>query len=437
MKTPSAYVQNATGHPPAKSYRLRGLSQLVFRTANAAEMRLSGVTSTGNVAGVADGEWALISTYGDHPSPDGSYVQHFPRSQAEQVVKTWNSITGTAARFFKNLYHGFGAKSTCPVWEGHPDSDKQRWPKEKLLAEISALRLGESGLEGRITWNAKGLANRTRGPLFPSSLWWHFPPSGVPPVVFPELLESVGLWPNVNIPGLPAWTANATFSGESPEENQNENAMTPAQLAALARALNLPESTDAAKIIETAQSAYQLSTANAAKVQENETALQTANAAKADIETKLTTANAQLVTITAERDGLTTANATLTTANAAHTTEVTALRTGVLNLAEKKGAITPAERESFATRLSTANTAAATLAELLTRKAMHTAPVEINGNRVDLSTANARASALEGAVAKRMKDDVCDRDTAFARVQADPAFAPLFATMADPTKKAA
>ena len=112
MKTPSAYVQNATGHPPAKSYRLRGLSQLVFRTANAAEMRLSGVTSTGNVAGVADGEWALISTYGDHPSPDGSYVQHFPRSQAEQVVKTWNSITGTGDGWATDPTTSFANKTT-------------------------------------------------------------------------------------------------------------------------------------------------------------------------------------------------------------------------------------------------------------------------------------------------------------------------------------
>ena len=88
---------------------------LKLYTANAVsqgEMRLSGVTSTGNVAGVADGEWALISTYGDHPSPDGSYVQHFPRSQAEQVVKTWNSITGTGDGWATDPTTSFANKTT-------------------------------------------------------------------------------------------------------------------------------------------------------------------------------------------------------------------------------------------------------------------------------------------------------------------------------------
>jgi len=108
---------------------------------------------------------------------------------------------------------------------------------------------------------------------------------------------------------------------------------------------------------------------------------------------------------------------------------------GILNVVEARGAITPAERDTFKGKI-TAN-AAETLGELKNRKAMNTQHVEINGNRVDLSTANARATALDTAIAKTMKELACDRDAAFAKVQADPAYGALFNAMQDPTKKTA
>jgi hypothetical protein len=147
------------------------------------------------------------------------------------------------------------------------------------------------------------------------------------------------------------------------------------------------------------------------------------------LENKLTAANGQVTTITTDRDGLKTANGLLTT-------EVGDLRKGLLDLAEKKGIVSPAEKSAYETRLTTANTRADAITELQTRKpALNTTPVEINGNRVDLSTANARSNALEGAITKRMDADKCDRQTAYTRVKADPNFAPLFAAMADPTRK--
>lgn len=396
--------------------------RLKLRTANDAgqeEMKLSAVICTANIAGAASGEWALIAPYGNHAAPDGSYVQRFSREQAEAVVRTWNSITGKAARIFKNLWHGMGSKSSLPVWDGHPETDKQRWPKEKLLGEITELRTGNDGLEGRIMWTDN--AERPRGPLFPSPLWWHWPPAaskeGGPLEVFPELLESIGLVPTPNISGVPAWTANATLAGDpqadgdEPQQHDTErtqNIMDKKKLIAL---LGLAEdATD--EQIETA-----LKTANAAVEQ-----LQTANTAKADVETQLATANSQVTALTTERDGLKTTNAALTT-------QAETLRKGVLDIAEKKGAISPAEREAFNDRLATANTAAAALTELQTRKGLNTAPVEINGNRMDLSTANARQSALNDAVSKRMKENKEDYDTAFAAIRKDQNFAPLFDAM--------
>jgi hypothetical protein len=401
---------------------------LRFRTANETDMRLSAAICTANIAGVADGEWALISPYGDHAAPDGS-TQRFSIEQADKVVKTWNSITGTAARAFKNVMHGLGAKFSTPVWEGHPETDKQRWPKEKLLAEITDVRTGTDGLEGRVTWNAKGAAKRAAGPLYPSPLWWHWPPSGEPPSVFPELLESVGLVPTPNISSVPAWTQNAAPNLDSRESTEgvtdpNHN--------------NTANQMDKKKIIEMlglgADATDEQIEAALKGAGTTANALQTANAAKVDLEAKfaaetakLTTANGTITTLTEERDQLKTANAGLTTSNES-------LVKGVLDLAEKRGAITPAERPGFQTRIATANTAEGALTELQTRKAMNVQAVEINGNRIDLSTANARQAALESAVQKRMSDDKSDYDTAFAKVKTDPQFAPLFAAMQDPTK---
>jgi len=66
---------------------------------------------------------------------------------------------------------------------------------------------------------------------------------------------------------------------------------------------------------------------------------------------------------------------------------------------------------------------------------MNTMAVEINGNRIDLSTANARANALEEAIATKMKDGNLSREQAFAKCQQDPNLAGLFSAMADPTRK--
>ena len=96
------------------------------------------------------------------------------------------------------------------------------------------------------------------------------------------------------------------------------------------------------------------------------------------------------------------------------------------DLAEKRGAIAPAEREGFKTRISTANTAADAIKELHTRKGLNTKAVEINGSRVDLSTANARANALTSVVQKRMKEESIGYDDAFAKCKADPQLKALF-----------
>jgi hypothetical protein len=403
-----------------------------FRTANAAlELECSELISPNAVTLAATPEdgWYLICPYGEFPRPNGDGVQIFQREQADEVVRTFNSMGGLAGRFFKNMWHGLGRKSTVPAFEGHADADPKRWRTMNVLAEASEVKADADGLWGRISWNAANLAARTqeRGPLKPSPIFWHQPPDAQGRV-FPALLESIGLVQHPNIRTAPQWTANAasTLDGSPSAETTNKTTdpMNEAQLKELRLSLGLPETADAAACITAAR------TANAAAQQltERESTLQTANSAKATLETQLSTANASVGTLTTERDGLRTANAALTT-------EVETLRKGVLDLAEKRGALTPAERPAYEAKLSTANSQAPTLTELQTRKALNTTSVEINGNRIDVTTANARQSALTIAVEGRMKADSCDYDTAYGRVKSDPSFAGLFAAMQDPTKQ--
>ena len=155
---------------------LKGLLEPV-RTANSVPAQLSALVTVNaqDISHLAEGGWFLIAPYGTHPSPDRSYTQVFTRAQADRVVRTWNSLPGTAVRWFKNRAHGIKGKFSAPIWDGHPDQDPDRWPEEKLLGEVEALRVGDAGLEGQVTWNAANDDRRTRGPLYPSAYWWHFP----------------------------------------------------------------------------------------------------------------------------------------------------------------------------------------------------------------------------------------------------------------------
>lgn len=379
-------------------------------------MRLSAFISANaaDVTAIPNGGWGVIAPYGNFIAPSGTYTQVFGRAEADEIVKTWNSLPGVATRYFKNLFHGLGGKSSSPIWDGHPDSDRKRWPKEKLLGEVTNVRATANGLEGQITWNSRGLETRTRGPLYPSPLWWHNPPAGTPPTVHPELLESIGLVPTPNIKSTPAWTENAALAPESEADQQHQTSDTMdrkklIEMLGLAADATDEQITAALGGVQTANAA--LVTANSAKA--------TAEASLATVQGQLTTANATITTLTGERDTLTTANA--------------ALIDGLVNLAEARGAITPAERDEYKGKF-TAN-AAATVKELGGRKAMNTQSLELGGKRVDLSTPNARAAALDGVLAETMRTSNCTRDEAFARVSQDPQYKALFDAMNQPAAK--
>lgn len=400
---------------------------------------------------LADG-WHVLSPFGEFPSPDGRYVQVFGRAQADAMVRSWNSIAGRFGRLMKNAVHRRTASMSLPIYDAppgaaHPDLEPLREVKTPIIGEATELRSSNAGLEGFVKWTEAARAgDRQPGPLYPSSNWWH-ERADASGRVYPEHIESVTLTRTPNIRTVPAWTANSqkpvpsaqcsetshtTLAGIPLAHNQTANTdpMNQEQLNALRKSLGLPETADPAACIQAA------TTANAAlaTLAERDAALNTANTTVTTLNTERDALRTQHGSLTTERDSLTTERDTLQTANTALAAEVATLRKGLLDLAQERGAITPAERESFETRLSTANTIADALTELPKRKAMNVQSIELNGTRHDLSTANARMDALETAVKTRMDADKCDRDTAYGRVKADKNFAGLFAAMQDPAK---
>ena len=386
----------------------------------------------------ADG-WFVIAPYGEHPAPDGSYVQVFTRNEAEKMVSTWNSFAGRAARWAFNLRHrGHIADTSAAVWQGHPDADPERWPDKLELAGIADLRAGENGLEGQTTWNAETMKQRQAGPLKPSPFWMHGKPDAQGRV-FPELLLSVGLVASPNISQSPAWTKNAP---DGQPKNQNETAMTQSEIA---KSLGLAPDASWDAI----RAAINGATANA-------TALATANATTTTVREQLTTANTELGTLrtekqtlttangtlTTERDQLKTSNGALTTANATLTTTINGLGEQLALVAEKAGLCLPSEREAVKGKLTINSTGdkpvtaenVLTSAKELGAKSpvLNTRPIGSLATPGNLATANAAANTFETKVSEIVKARSCSRGEAWDIAKADPANAGLLQAMNQP-----
>lgn len=366
--------------------------------------------------------WFVIAPFGEHPAPDRSYVQIFDRNQADETVKTWNSVPARAFRWIKNVRHRLEPRFSVPIVEvGHIDTDPRDYSKLPTLGELLDVRATSNALEGFVKWNPDALAKRAAGPLYPSILWWHDRPNAEGKV-FPVHIESVALVRDPNISGVPAWTKNASPEAAAEKTKNDNNEMKEKLLKLLGLGADATDdqiTSGVEALQKTANSADEkLTTANSAK-EKAEGDLKTANAAKEKAEADLKTANS-------EKEKLTTANG--------------ALVDGILTTFEKAGKITPAQKQDWKTKF-TANDAkiGELVNELAGKKAeMNTTHIEIDGTRLDISTANARAEAVQTAVSKVMIDQkIDDYNVAYAKVRGDKKYAALFDAMSDPLKKAA
>ena len=200
--------------------------QMNLRTANSAgaeapEELVPGCIATANALPeqLADG-WHVLAPFGEFPEPGGRYVQVFGASQADAMIRSWNSIAGRSFRWLKNVRHRLKPSLSMPIFDAppgaaHPDLDPSDWSKLPIIGEITELRASNTALEGLVKWgDAARRGQREAGPLHPSINWWHEKADAFGRV-YPEHIESVTLTRTPNIRTVPAWTANTLQIGRA------------------------------------------------------------------------------------------------------------------------------------------------------------------------------------------------------------------------------
>jgi hypothetical protein len=68
---------------------------------------------------LADG-WHVLAPFGEFPEPGGRYVQVFGASQADAMIRSWNSVAGRSFRWLKNVRHRLKPSLSMPVFDAPP-----------------------------------------------------------------------------------------------------------------------------------------------------------------------------------------------------------------------------------------------------------------------------------------------------------------------------
>lgn len=327
-------------------------------------------------------EWLMISPYGEFPNPKG--LQRVTKAHAEKMVTAFNSVLGRLGRLFRGL----------PIYVGHPDVMPDRWPDDRRIGKVTDLEARAEGLFGKVAWNDLGLRNREQGyHVFPSPAWL-FPKSDRG-VIDPDELLSIGMTNTPQIAESVPWTANAATTGTTQEKAMKDKLIKLLGLAADA-------------------SDEQIETAVNAKLTE----IQTLITQKTDLDGKLITANSRITTLEGD---VKTVKDTAANARKAHAKDL-------LDTAINSGRITQAERAEFEAGFESDFDATAQKLAAKKDSALNTKEITLGDRKTSIATASERSAIIDQAVNARMKEGA-SYEAAFNAVQADPAFAAVFAAM--------
>jgi len=137
-------------------------------------------------------EWIQIAPVGDHPHEQG--IQRLDGVSIANMAKRFNSLASRVGRVFSGV----------PLFEGHHDTDPEKYPNGKSFAWVMELqdRAGE-GLWGKLKWTNEGRDLVTSGNYkFVSPVWTarEVGQENGRTVYRPEALVSLAL---TNLPNLP------------------------------------------------------------------------------------------------------------------------------------------------------------------------------------------------------------------------------------------
>lgn len=336
------------------------LTSLFSRLAVAVNTAAELVGFNDSTGSVKDGEWLLISPYGEFPNAVG--LQKLERTDAEAMVTAFKSPLNAVQRL-----------TGINIYAGHPIEMPDKYTDRRRYGKIIDLAARAEGFFGLVALNTLGKGAVDDGQFtFPSAVWTLRRDGKF---VRPTKLRSVGLTNEPNIPGEP-WA-----------KNENDTTMQK-HLLELLVALGLVAANEADET--------KINTAAAAALDKVKR-LPDLEGKVATLESAATVAANEKATLIAERDGLKTkltkAESDLVAANTARAERET-------EIAVNEGRITQAERTDWNTRLTA--DFATNVAELnkKTKAAVNTRQQSAGlGSRKSEAAGNEKMVAINEAVA--------------------------------------
>lgn len=327
----------------------------------------------------AESPWIPIAPAGRFKTSDGKFVQVL-NSEAFQTVVDWFQNIGSKLKRVLGI-------DSVPVFLGHPDFAPDKWPQRKQLGTVTALKEIGSDLCAQIAWNADGRQVIAEGKHIYPSAAWDCEQLGDAAEITPAVLWSVGLWHKPNIKEVaPILSINASPEPEPEPETTTTNTMIDKLKQWLVSLGLLTE--DAASDGPEMETAFNAACAQHGdmkqKLAENVTAMNADKARIGELETTVTTVNAQL-------DERSTINANLIRER---DLARGALIQATADLALTRGVITKAEKDAVITALNADFDGESKRLASLKPKLPTGSPLKLGAAREKLASVNKAQTAI-------------------------------------------
>lgn len=329
--------------------------------------------------------WFKVSPYGTFRGKTPGRPQHFNEDAARRMVAEFNSLRGKLGRMFRGV----------PIYIGHPDVDPTIWNDDRRLGKATQLEARADGLWAFGEWNSLGRENQTEGYWIYPSPRWDAPAKQSR--FEPDRLISIGL---TNTPRIETSEPLANSN-----QDTNTDTTTTMDPKLIREKLGLaPEATDEevfAKIESLTNAATDAETRAMDAENAKMTAEQTAATEKEQLQNSLSDKIIALAAVREQADN------------------------ALLDLAERDGKITKAERADWQSKLSGGQRDEAINSLAAIKPKLNTQPLGGSQSREDREKSDTMREQVANAVAELEKTGKPYLD-AWREVKARPEFASYF-----------
>lgn len=159
-------------------------------------------------------DWFEFAPVGDFPHAQG--IQRIDRTAVETMANEFNSVAGRLQRAFVGR----------PIWIGHHDEDRVKYPDPKAYGWITALQARDTGLYAKAKWTPEGKTLLANESFKFHSPRWDADPIGTEKgrrVYRPVAVISAGLTNEPNLPVKPL--ANEKEDDMTEEQKKQREAL--------------------------------------------------------------------------------------------------------------------------------------------------------------------------------------------------------------------